>query len=100
MAWTWIRPADPRLLAGRPLLDLGTGDGQTLRALVEPVGLVVGVDRSIVPMKQLATSGVHVLGADAGHLPFGRSTFGAVLAGDLIHHLNDDQLQDVLKEIK
>ncbi len=100
MAWTWVRPADGHLLDARPLLDVGTGDGQTLRALVEPHGLVVGVDHAVVPMRALARSGVRVAAAEAAHLPFKSGSFGAVLAGDLFHHLDDQALAIVLGEIR
>jgi SAM-dependent methyltransferase len=100
MAWTWVRPADGRLLDARPLLDVGTGDGQTLRALVEPHGLVVGVDRAVVPMRALPRSGVRVAAAEAAHLPFKSGSFGAVLAGDLFHHLDDAALARVLNEVR
>jgi len=100
MAWTWVRPADSRLLAPRPLLDVGTGDGQTLRALVEPHGLVVGVDRAVVPMRALPRAGVRVAAAEAAHLPFKDGSFDAVLAGDLFHHLDDQTLASVVEEIR
>jgi SAM-dependent methyltransferase len=100
MPWTWIRPADERLLEGRPLLDVGTGDGQTLRALIEPKGVVVGVDRSLAPMRNLARSEVHVAAAEATSLPFVDRCFAVVLAGDLFHHLDDAELARVLDEFR
>lgn len=83
----------------RPLLDVGTGDGQTLRALVEPRGLVVGVDRAVVAMHALSRTGVRVAAADASYLPFRDRSFGAILAGDLFHHLGDRELAAVLEEV-
>jgi len=79
--FTFVRPVDARVLDGRPLLDLGTGDGQTLRALVDDLRGVVTLDRST----QLAP----MLAADALALPFGGGTFATVLAADLIHHVGD-----------
>ncbi len=100
MAWTWVRPADGHLLDARPLLDVGTGDGQTLRALVDPRGLVVGVDRAVVGMRALPRSGVRVAAAEAAQLPFKDGSFGVVLAGDLFHHLDERALPFVLEEIR
>ncbi|MEX0874820.1 MAG: class I SAM-dependent methyltransferase [Actinomycetota bacterium] len=99
MPWTFVRPRDATLLAARPLLDLGTGDGQTLRALVEPGGLIVGVDRSVAPMRSVKRAGIHVAAAEAAHLPFFNGSFAVVLAGDLFHHLDDEALPVVLAEI-
>ncbi len=92
MPWAWVRPADLRILAGRPLLDLGTGDGQTLAALA-PGGLTVGVDRRIA----LLSPGN--VAAEARVLPFKDGSFATTLAADLFHHLPDDNLADVLDEV-
>jgi SAM-dependent methyltransferase len=101
MPWTWIRPVDPSLLEARPLLDIGTGDGQTLRALVSPGGLVVGVDRSVAPMRSMAEAhDVRVAAAEAAQLPLLEQTFAVVLAGDLFHHLDEDAVAEVLAEIR
>ena len=101
MPWTWVRPADPTVLQGRPLLDLGTGDGQTLAALVAGEGLVVGVDRSrpaLTAASRAAAARTAVAVVD--HLPFRDGSFAAVLAADLFHHLDDDALGATLSEIR
>jgi len=79
--FTFVRPVDARVLEGRPLLDLGTGDGQTLRTLVGDLREVVTVDRSTVLAPMVA--------ADALALPFADGSFVTVLAADLIHHVGD-----------
>jgi SAM-dependent methyltransferase len=100
MPWTWIRPADPSLLEGRPLLDLGTGDGQTLGALVSPDGLVVGVDRFPLPLRAAAhATKARLAVATVDHLPFRDGTLGTVLAADLFHHLDDGALEETLMEV-
>lgn len=96
--WTWIRPRDPSVLDGRPLLDLGTGDAQTLRALTEPAGLVVGLDRSWPALRAARGTGPLVCG-QAVALPFADDAFEVIVAGDLFHHLDDDDLATVLGEI-
>lgn len=99
MPWTWVRPADPAVLAGRPLLDLGTGDGQTLAALTGNVGFVVGIDRSEATLRAARRSGNPRLAvADATALPFVDEAFATVLAGDLFHHLEDQRLGAVLMD--
>lgn len=97
-----MRPADPSVLEGRPLLDLGTGDGQSLEALVGGgPGLVVGLDRSAEALRAARLSGVGPLVcAQAGGLPFPDGSFATVLAGDLFHHLDDEGLALVLREVR
>jgi ubiquinone/menaquinone biosynthesis C-methylase UbiE len=94
MPWTWVRPVEPKMLKHRPLLDLGTGDGQTLAALVEPVGLVVGMDGTIDLLRPGDVN------AKADRLPFKGESFATVLAADLFHHVDDGQLPAVLAEIR
>jgi SAM-dependent methyltransferase len=98
MGWSWVRPADPTLLGARPLLDLGTGDAQTLRGLVAAHGLVVGVDRSEEALRSARGAPACLVAAIGDRLPFGGSSFGVVLAGDLFHHLDDEALGAVLAE--
>lgn len=100
MAWSWVRPTDPTLLSGRPLLDLGCGDGQTLSALTEPDGLRVGVDRSLEALRGARRMAVPLLGAEAAALPFASATFAVVLAADLFHHVDDESLGRALREIR
>jgi SAM-dependent methyltransferase len=94
MAWSWVRPADPTLLEGRPLLDLGTGDAGTIRELD---GLVVGIDRSTTALRA-AGRGRFVAGR-AEELPFADASFAVVVAGDLFHHLDDRALRHTLAGI-
>lgn len=101
MTWAWVRPADPTVLAGRPLLDLGTGDGQTLARLVRGRGLSVGVDRSPDALRAARQSGIETLVcAVADALPFREDAFATVVAGDLFHHIDDSALDVVLDEIR
>lgn len=93
VAWTFVRPADPSVLGGRPLLDLGIGDGQTLAA-VAPDGFTVGLDRTFAVLAPGSVNG------EAGRLPFGDRCFATVLAADLVHHLDDDTLVTVFDEIR
>lgn len=93
MSWAFVRPADPRILAGRPLLDLGTGDGATVRSLA-PDGTVVGLDRNVRLLRRGSVSG------EAVALPFLDGSFATVLAADLLHHLPDTGLTAALAEVR
>lgn len=94
-----MRPANASVLEGRPLLDLGCGDGQTLRTLITGPGLAVGLDGSLDALLAARRSGVRPLvRAVASALPFADATFACVLVGDLFHHLDDDGLATVLAE--
>ena len=98
MAWAWVRPADLSVLEGRPFLDLGTGDGQTLAALVTGGGLVVGLDRSPDALRTSRHSPLAAGAADA--LPFGDGIFAVVLAADVFHHLDEAMLERTLAEAR
>jgi SAM-dependent methyltransferase len=92
VAWSFIRPADPEVLSGRPLLDIGTGDGQTLAALA-PDGF--GIDRDLTLLRRRPRVAV----AEAEALPFRDGSFGCVLAGDLFHHLDPGGLETLAAEV-
>jgi SAM-dependent methyltransferase len=93
--WTWVRPADASLLEGRPLLDVGTGDGQTVSALASD-GFVVGLDASIEALRTAPLA--RRVGGSALALPFPDGSFAVVLAGDVFHHLDEDALMVALGE--
>lgn len=100
MPWTWVRPADPTLLAGRPLLDVGTGDGQTIAAVADRPGLIVGIDASLDALHAARRGAAgHVVAAAASGIPFRDEAFATVLAADLFHHLDDAELDLVLDEL-
>jgi SAM-dependent methyltransferase len=96
MPWAFVRPSDDSVLSGRPLLDLGTGDGQTLKALA-PDGFVVGLDRRFAPLRSARLGRAVCAGAE--RLPMAEASFEVVLAGDLVHHLDDARLDAVIAEV-
>jgi SAM-dependent methyltransferase len=83
------------------LLDVGTGDAQTLLALTAPDGLRVGIDRSPDALRAARGSGLAVaVTASAAALPFMSGTFRAVLAADVFHHADDGTLAHILAEAR
>jgi hypothetical protein len=101
VAWTFVRPADASVLDGRPLLDVGTGDAQTLLALTDPDGVRIGIDRSSGALGVARRSGLRdVVAASAAELPFTSGSFRTILAGDVFHHLADGELGVVLDEVR
>lgn len=100
MAWTWIRPTDESVMDGRPLLDVGTGDAQTLRALA-PTGQVVAMDSSLTLLRTVRRHGIELAVAGrAQAIPLESGQFATVLAADLFHHLDAANLAVVLAEIR
>src|SRR5262249_44710136 len=79
-----------------PWLDLGCGSGSFLAAVGREAPEVCGVDIAlrwlVVARKRLDEEGlghVPLVCACAEELPVSRSTFGRIVAGDLIEHVGD-----------
>lgn len=88
MPFAFVRPRDAALLGGRPLLDVGCGDGQTALAVAGNDSF--GIDRSHEALRSARLSGLsRVARADTLALPFASNAFGVVLAADLLHHIGD-----------
>lgn len=82
-------PDPPRPEA--PLLDVACGAG-----LLQPhlTGRLtgwahIGVDLSLLSLRQARTHGVRTVAADAVRLPFADGAFDCVVAGEVLEHLND-----------
>jgi SAM-dependent methyltransferase len=104
MTWTWARPADDSVLDGRPLLDLGTGDGQTLASLSAgglAGALVVGLDQSPRALRAAKRTGIErLICAVSDDLPIRSASIATVLAADLFHHLPDERLARAMAEVR
>ncbi len=72
-----------------PVLDLGCGTGGVLKHLLR-FGDAVGVDPSPEAAGYCRRRGLPVALASGHCLPFADATFGAVLALDVIEHVDDD----------
>lgn len=93
--------------SGGSVLDVCTGTGTLLSHLQEKVGrdgLVVGVDfsRGMLSMaytKTRSLPNVHLVEADAGHLPFQTETFDAVTCSHAFYELKGETRDRVLQEV-
>lgn len=86
-----VRALGPRLSHAR-LLDVGCGTGFTLTCL--PAGVrAVGLDASAAALRlaRRRASGADLVRGSAYALPFGSACFDAVLALDVLEHLDDDR---------
>ncbi len=98
---------DPRLLAilgelgpleGMRMLDLGCGKGRFARALVTHGAEVLGLDASRAMLA--AANSVDRVQASVRRLPFASLTFDAVLAVEVLEHLERRALDGVLAEVR
>lgn len=90
-----ILPLAARELSGcRRVLDVGCGDGQVSRlATTLGADVVVGVDPTWNQVRVAAQRGSgHFARAGAAHLPFGASSFDAVVACLVFEHIRDVDL--------
>ncbi|MFN2433174.1 MAG: class I SAM-dependent methyltransferase [Gemmatimonadota bacterium] len=93
---TWM-PA-----SGRRVVDVGCGTGVTLRDL-PPGTLGIGLDPSVEALQLSRSRGLlRLLRGAAEELPIGSATADAVLALDIIEHVDDDvqALREVARVLK
>ncbi len=94
----------PRTRAIR-VLDVGTGNGETLVRLLRWAGRFderwtgVGVDRSAATVRIAADRGTPVVQADGLALPFPDCSFDAVFCCLTLHHFDDDGARALLREM-
>lgn len=85
----------PALPERATILDVGCGTGANMDVLSAPGRVIVGVDRSPVPLQLQHESGASertLTQADALALPFADRSFDLVLALDMLEHLEQDLL--------
>lgn len=90
------------LCGARTVLDIGTGEGQVGRALVDQLdGIrVIGVDPSGAQLKaavERSADKIRYLQAGAGDLPFGDGSFDAAVACLVFEHI--DELDEAIREV-
>jgi SAM-dependent methyltransferase len=72
------------------VLDLGCGTGHISRALRARGEVVIGLDYQFEPSADaLEQSALSLVQADAARLPFGSSSFAAVVTLDVLEHVDD-----------
>ncbi|MBC7288205.1 MAG: class I SAM-dependent methyltransferase [Armatimonadetes bacterium] len=77
---------------GSVILDAGCGTGGTFAALAAQY-TVVGLDRSLVALAFCRKRGMELLvGGDLQSIPLADASFDAVVACDVLEHVQDDQL--------
>jgi 2-polyprenyl-6-hydroxyphenyl methylase/3-demethylubiquinone-9 3-methyltransferase len=85
-------------LAGLRVLDVGCGKGRFARALIEAGADVIGLDLSRVMLN--AAVGLDRVQARARQLPFQSSSFDAVLAVEVLEHIEPRSLDAMLAEAR
>jgi ubiquinone/menaquinone biosynthesis C-methylase UbiE len=85
------------------VLDVGCGSGLFFRCVAGKSDLVVGVDISRSLLKQASAQAknwenVHVVLADADHLPFADGVFGAVFSFTVLQNM--PKPQETIRELK
>lgn len=79
--------ASPVPLAGRLVLDVGTGTGAVAEAVAASGARVVAADRSVGMVAYEGGRAWPAVAADVLALPFRKGTFDAAFAGFLLNHL-------------
>jgi 2-polyprenyl-6-hydroxyphenyl methylase/3-demethylubiquinone-9 3-methyltransferase len=92
----WLARARARLIPppphqGAPLLDLACGGGLLAPVLTGELAgwRHVGVDLSLLALRQAREHGVAAVQADVARLPFRADEFACVVAGELFEHVED-----------
>jgi SAM-dependent methyltransferase len=87
----YLRPHAPASLAGREILDVGTGSGRHSFHAARAGGRVVAVDlgASIDVARRNLPPSVLTVQADAEALPFAPESFDLVMSIGVLHHLPD-----------
>ncbi len=88
-------------VAGAKVLDVGCGSGLFFPEVADKAGVVVGVDVSkklLLKAKEHTDRNVHVVQADADHLPFKDGTFDATFSFTVLQNM--PQPNKTLTELK
>lgn len=96
--WKTLESVD---VDGAAVLDVGCGSGMLFPEVANRAKTVVGVDVSkglLVKAKANAAANVHVVQADADHLPFREATFDAAFSFTVLQNM--PKPAETLQEIK
>lgn len=81
------------------VLDVGCGAGIVSQELQKRFPRLVSVDIALNPLRQLKSAQILCAQGDVCNLPFRDGAFDAVIATELIEHLNESERDQALKEI-
>ena len=102
----WRGPPEPgiQLPEGARALELGCGDGKTLRGLVGAGREVIGVDfsrKGLISLRARSAdeSIFQLVQADGSHLPFTNESFGVVVAHHFFEHFEALERKEVAAEV-
>lgn len=85
------------------VLDLGCGNGKTTEALLDVGAIVTGIDFSGPAIQECMDrfgDGARFVCGDVCRLPFVDDTFDAVVAFHVLEHLTEQELGQVVTEIR
>ncbi len=90
---------------GELVLDLGCGIGVFTIEAAKYGAFTIGLDYSLNAIKygssfakELGMDNLTFVGADAQHIPLKNETFDLIICADLVEHLNNENLMEMLKE--
>lgn len=89
-------------LAGKLILDLGSGPGHYTAALERAGATVVALDLDAGDIQRVGARGLRAVRGDATRLPFDDTSFDAVFSSNLLEHVPDqeavfDEIERVLR---
>jgi len=86
-------------IQGWRVLDVGCGRGLYTQELARRGAIAVGVDLNADALREAKRDGVHIVCADAGHLPFCADAFHMVISIEVLSHINPRIRRGVLADI-
>ena len=81
------------------VLNIGVGSGKLEALLIEAGYRVAALDPDVSAIGKLASMGVDARTGVAKHLPFESGTFDAVIASEVLEHLDEDHCIQTISEI-
>lgn len=91
-----------KFVVGKKIIDLGCGEGVTLEKIIKkfPAAQIIGVDNDPKKIKICRQHHLPVKLADIAHLPFKTNSFDCALLIEVIEHLEVNQVNQAVKEIR